>query len=163
MRRHHVLGNKTLISSSPELARFADRLIRIDSETRFRAFDKRGCKSGHLSRCSTLYREHLLTCSSLILLTTSVRGFNSSSFSKRSDAEYTAWMKSWFDPLFRVLKPDGSVYICGDWQTSASITAVAGERLIVRNRVTWEREKGRGSARNWKNCSEDIWFLHCVQ
>lgn len=28
----------------------------------------------------------------------------------------------------------------------------------VRNRVTWEREKGRGATSNWKNCSEDIWF-----
>jgi site-specific DNA-methyltransferase (adenine-specific) len=30
--------------------------------------------------------------------------------------------------------------------------------LKVQNRITWEREKGRGALRNWKNCSEDIWF-----
>ncbi|NQT02707.1 MAG: site-specific DNA-methyltransferase, partial [Planctomycetes bacterium] len=30
--------------------------------------------------------------------------------------------------------------------------------LKVRNRITWEREKGRGAKRNWKNASEDIWF-----
>lgn len=28
----------------------------------------------------------------------------------------------------------------------------------IRNRITWEREKGRGAKRNWKNASEDIWF-----
>ena len=28
----------------------------------------------------------------------------------------------------------------------------------MRNRITWEREKGRGSKTNWKNNSEDIWF-----
>ena len=28
----------------------------------------------------------------------------------------------------------------------------------VRNRITWQREKGRGASANWKNCSEDIWF-----
>ena len=28
----------------------------------------------------------------------------------------------------------------------------------MRNRITWEREKGRGSSSNWKNVSEDIWF-----
>ncbi len=28
----------------------------------------------------------------------------------------------------------------------------------MRNRITWEREKGRGAQTNWKNCSEDIWF-----
>jgi site-specific DNA-methyltransferase (adenine-specific) len=29
---------------------------------------------------------------------------------------------------------------------------------MVRNRITWEREKGRGASRNWKSCSEDVWF-----
>ena len=36
--------------------------------------------------------------------------------------------------------------------------AVAQKHFLVRNRITWEREKGRGSLSNWKNCSEDIWF-----
>jgi site-specific DNA-methyltransferase (adenine-specific) len=27
------------------------------------------------------------------------------------------------------------------------------------NRITWEREKGRGAKQNWKNASEDIWFF----
>ncbi len=31
--------------------------------------------------------------------------------------------------------------------------------MILRNRITWEREKGRGALQNWKNCSEDIWFF----
>jgi site-specific DNA-methyltransferase (adenine-specific) len=30
--------------------------------------------------------------------------------------------------------------------------------LCVRNRITWEREKGRGAKKNWKNNTEDIWF-----
>lgn len=30
--------------------------------------------------------------------------------------------------------------------------------LTVRNRITWQREKGRGAMRNWKNSMEDIWF-----
>ena len=32
------------------------------------------------------------------------------------------------------------------------------ERLIVRNRITWQREKGRGAKTNWKNGMEDIWY-----
>lgn len=28
----------------------------------------------------------------------------------------------------------------------------------VRNRITWQREKGRGAKANWKNATEDIWF-----
>ena len=30
--------------------------------------------------------------------------------------------------------------------------------FTVRNRITWQREKGRGALANWKNGMEDIWF-----
>jgi site-specific DNA-methyltransferase (adenine-specific) len=60
--------------------------------------------------------------------------------------------------LKRLLKPTATIYICGDWLTSASIFTVCSSHFVVRNRITWEREKGRGALRNWKNCSEDIWF-----
>ena len=61
-------------------------------------------------------------------------------------------------PLLKTLKPTASVYICGDWRPAAAIQRVAEKYLIVRNRITWEREKGRGAKSNWKNCSEDIWY-----
>jgi len=32
------------------------------------------------------------------------------------------------------------------------------ENVEVRNRITWQREKGRGAKSNWKNATEDIWF-----
>ena len=35
---------------------------------------------------------------------------------------------------------------------------VAEKYFKINNRITWEREKGRGAKSNWKNCSEDIWF-----
>ena len=38
---------------------------------------------------------------------------------------------------------------------------VLDKRFHVRNRITWEREKGRGAKSNWKNNSEDIWFCTC--
>jgi site-specific DNA-methyltransferase (adenine-specific) len=50
------------------------------------------------------------------------------------------------------------VYICGDWRSSAAIEHVASKYFIIRSRITWEREKGRGAKANWKNASEDIWF-----
>ena len=55
-------------------------------------------------------------------------------------------------------EPDASVYICADWRSSAAVHAVAERHLKVRNRITWEREKGRGARANWKNCAEDVWF-----
>lgn len=71
---------------------------------------------------------------------------------------YADWSKLWLAELHRILKPDGSLYVCSDWQSSSAVQAACEEYFIVQNRITWEREKGRGALRNWKNASEDIWF-----
>lgn len=84
--------------------------------------------------------------------------FGERSFTKKPVEQYTEWLAGVLDAFLPTVKPDGTVYICGDWHTSASIFAAASERLNVRNRITWEREKGRGAKTNWKNSSEDIWF-----
>lgn len=84
--------------------------------------------------------------------------FGNSSFTKKPVEQYTDWLRGVLDALLPTVKRNGTVYICGDWHTSASIFTAASERLNIRNRITWEREKGRGAKTNWKNSSEDIWF-----
>ena len=86
------------------------------------------------------------------------KSFNTNSFTGRSVSAYAEWMESWFPKLLRTLKPTASVYICADWRSSAAVQLVAEKHLKIRSRITWEREKGRGAKRNWKNCSEDVWF-----
>lgn len=86
------------------------------------------------------------------------KNFNGLKFERRSVEEYSAWLESAIVTLKPLLKPTASLYICGDWLSSASIFAVASNHFTVRNRITWEREKGRGARANWKNSSEDIWF-----
>ena len=86
------------------------------------------------------------------------KAFNATTFKERSLEQYQEWLESWLPRLLKTLKPTASVYICGDWRSAAAIHLVAEKYLIVRNRITWEREKGRGAKANWKNCSEDIWF-----
>ncbi|MBW4439811.1 MAG: site-specific DNA-methyltransferase [Plectolyngbya sp. WJT66-NPBG17] len=86
------------------------------------------------------------------------KNFNGLKFERRTVEAYTAWLDSAIVALKPLLKPTASIYICGDWLSSASIFTVASEHFIVRNRITWEREKGRGAKANWKNSSEDIWF-----
>jgi site-specific DNA-methyltransferase (adenine-specific) len=84
--------------------------------------------------------------------------FGDKLFVRKTVDDYTNWLGEVIDCLIPTLKPDASVYICSDWYTSSSVYSAAAERLFVRNRITWEREKGRGSKTNWKNSSEDIWF-----
>lgn len=86
------------------------------------------------------------------------KSFSTTLFRARPVSEYQAWVESWLPTLLKILKPTGSVYFCGDWRSSAAIHLVLDKHLMVRNRITWEREKGRGAKTNWKNCSEDIWF-----
>lgn len=85
--------------------------------------------------------------------------FNSSSFKEMSIGDYEEYIESWLPKLIPLLKPDASVYICGDWKSSSAIYNSGRKYFVVQNRITWEREKGRGAKSNWKNCSEDIWFF----
>lgn len=84
--------------------------------------------------------------------------FNGRTFAARSLDAYEEWLEGWLPQMTRLLKPNGSLYLCGDWRSSAAIQRAAQRHFIVRNRITWEREKGRGAKSNWKNAAEDIWF-----
>jgi adenine-specific DNA-methyltransferase len=84
--------------------------------------------------------------------------FGSKHFSRVPVDEYTAWLRTLFTVIKPILAPTATVYICGDWLSSASIFTAASQFFEIRNRITWEREKGRGALVNWKNASEDIWF-----
>jgi len=84
--------------------------------------------------------------------------FNSNSFKEIELSKYEQWIESWLNKLVSKLKDTASIYICGDWKSSPAIYNIAKKYFIIRNRITWEREKGRGAKTNWKNCSEDIWF-----
>ena len=86
------------------------------------------------------------------------KSFNGRKFSRRSVEDYSCYLEEIITNLKPLLKDTASVYICGDWHTSASIFEVASRHFTIRNRITWEREKGRGAKANWKNSSEDIWF-----
>jgi site-specific DNA-methyltransferase (adenine-specific) len=85
--------------------------------------------------------------------------FGENSFRQTSLEEYELWLDSWIKETIRLLKPSASVYICGDWRSSSAIQRIGTKYFTLRNRITWEREKGRGASRNWKNSAEDIWFF----
>lgn len=84
--------------------------------------------------------------------------FGAERFKSMSDGDYAEWLDAWLSKCVRLLKSEASIYICGDWKSSSAIQRVAERYFTVRNRITWEREKGRGALSNWKNSSEDIWF-----
>ena len=84
--------------------------------------------------------------------------FNKNTFSKKSKSDYENYSRKWLAMVAPILKSNGSIYICCDWETSIIIGNVLGEYFKIQNRITWQREKGRGAKANWKNGMEDIWF-----
>ena len=86
------------------------------------------------------------------------KNFNGKVFSARSEASYDAYLETWFPLVCKKLKDNGSLYICGDWKCTSSLQKAVEKELTILNRITWQREKGRGAKSNWKNGMEDIWF-----
>ena len=86
------------------------------------------------------------------------KDFHGKKFSSMKSDAYEDYLRSWFYKVCDKLAPNGTLYVCGDWKCSSSMQRVIEERLTVINRITWQREKGRGAKFNWKNAMEDIWF-----
>lgn len=84
--------------------------------------------------------------------------YDATEFKKRSDATYADWLEAWLPDLARALKTSGSIYVCSDWNSSSAMHMALKKYFVVRNRITWERDKGRGALKNWKNNCEDVWF-----
>lgn len=86
------------------------------------------------------------------------KNFNGMKFASRSQEGYDEYLATWFPAVCKKLKSNGSLYICGDWKCTSSLQSAVERELTVLNRITWQREKGRGAKSNWKNGMEDIWF-----
>ena len=86
------------------------------------------------------------------------KNFNGLVFQSTSNQEYIEYLRTWFYKVCDKLKPNGTLYMCGDWKCTSALQTVMDEKLTILNRITWQREKGRGAKNNWKNGMEDIWF-----
>ena len=86
------------------------------------------------------------------------KSYNGTTFSKKKSDQYEEYTRKWLKAVKPLLRENGSIYVCCDWETGIIIGRVLGEFFTVRNRITWQREKGRGASKNWKNGMEDIWF-----
>ncbi len=86
------------------------------------------------------------------------KDFNGKKFKKTTDDLYEEYTEAWIKQVLHVLKDNATVYVCCDWRSSPAIGKVLKKYFIIQNRITWQREKGRGALNNWKNGMEDIWF-----
>jgi site-specific DNA-methyltransferase (adenine-specific) len=155
--KHRAPRNRTLTLTSLEQQQLAGMLLRPPLTGELTSLVDRVVCADSLSLFSTLPRHF----ADLLILDPPYnlnKRFGTESFREMSLAEYEEWLEGWFVRLLPLLKPTASLYVCGDWKSSAAVQRVLDRHVIVRNRITWEREKGRGAKTNWKNASEDIWF-----
>ena len=86
------------------------------------------------------------------------KNYNGHLFKEKDRDKYQDWFSSVLRLVKPLLKPAATIYVCADWKTSVLIAPILEQEFYIRNRISWEREKGRGARRNWKNNTEDIWF-----
>lgn len=86
------------------------------------------------------------------------KNYHGNIFTEKNTSIYEEYTIKWIEKVKDKLKPEGSIYVCCDWKSSLVIGPVLSKYFNIKNRITWEREKGRGSKTNWKNSLEDIWY-----
>ena len=86
------------------------------------------------------------------------KDFNGNGFKKTDNESYADYTEKWIEAVRPKLKKTASVYVCSDWKSSIVIGEILEKHFVLRNRITWQREKGRGAAKNWKNSMEDVFF-----
>ena len=69
------------------------------------------------------------------------KSFGDSAFHRISEDDYYKYTLAWLSKLRPLMKENASIYVCCDWGSSAAISAALSEFFIVRNRITWQREK----------------------
>ena len=158
MARAKADRNKTIDTPLSEGLPFLERCITITEKQRDLKFVTDKIIIGDMLAVSPLLPEKsvdLIVADPPYNLT---KSFNGRTFAKRSDSAYETYTRQWLAAVKPLLKETGSIYVCCDWESSLVIGRVLGEFFHVRNRITWQREKGRGAKVNWKNAMEDIWF-----
>jgi site-specific DNA-methyltransferase (adenine-specific) len=149
--------NRTLTLTDDDASRLRPALLHLDApEPLVAVLDQVVCQD---MAAASVYLP--AACADVLLLDPPYnldKTFGSERFRQRSRVTYVAWAQGWLPPLLRLLKPTASVYVCGDWRTSAALYPLLERHFVVRNRITWERDKGRGARTNWKQNAEDIWF-----
>ncbi|MDO4583226.1 MAG: site-specific DNA-methyltransferase [Planctomycetia bacterium] len=157
MTTERARQNRTLICTDEEVNRYVLQSSPLSAPTTLENLQNRVFCQDSLEAVSFFPKKFvdLLILDPPYNLTKEYHGF---SFRAQKTGEYQAWFLEMLRRMLPCLKETATIYVCSDWRTSTLIFPLLEDFFYVRNRITWEREKGRGARRNWKNNAEDIWF-----
>ncbi len=149
--------NRTLTCSLDELDELAQTIVQIDHPVSLEDINRQLIHGDFFEVAPHLPTQFI----DLLILDPPYnlnKNFNGTNFRKLDGDQYRVWFQRVIRLLVPMMKANATAYVCSDWKTSTLIFSVLEESFFVQNRITWEREKGRGAKRNWKNNTEDIWF-----
>lgn len=150
--------NKTIDLSIEEGQQYLDRCIAIDAPQAFCGTVENKTIWGDAFEVMPFLPANMVDLAIVDPPYNLTKEYHGTVFAKRSNADYEAYTRRWLTMIEPLIKDNGSIYVCCDWETSLIIGRVLGDFFKVRSRITWQREKGRGASANWKNGMEDIWF-----
>ncbi len=161
--------NKTIILSDSEREVLSQRLLHVDKPQQYDSVKNK------IICGDTLEIAKLLPSGFVDLMIADppynlYKNYNGNTFNELSERSYVEYTEKWVSEMLPLLKNDASIYVCCDWKSSQAVYSVLSKYFNIQNRITWQREKGRGASKNWKNGMEDIWFatvstsllMHCI-
>ncbi len=149
--------NRTLTCAPKELVELSDAILRVENSAGLEDIAGQFI-GGDFFKVAAYLPKHFIDLLIIDPPYNLTKDFNGNRFRRLDDHGYISWFRRVIECLAPMMKPNATIYVCADWNTSMLMLPVLEERFFVRNRITWEREKGRGAKRNWKNNTEDIWF-----
>ncbi len=60
----------------------------------------------------------------------------------RTASDFLAWLDTALEQFARILKPNGSLYLCASPRMAARVEVLIGERFNVLNHIVWKKEGG---------------------
>lgn len=150
--------NKTISLTQKEQEFYKNQLLYLDNKVTIDFITNQIILDDSLRALSFLPEDQFIDCVVADPPYNRNKKYGDKKFTQKTNEGYFNFIDTWCRLLLPRLKPTATLYVCSDWQSSSVIQNVLEQYFIVRNRITWEREKGRGSNTNWKNTSEDIWF-----
>ncbi|WP_300758414.1 site-specific DNA-methyltransferase [uncultured Brachyspira sp.] len=157
MKRNRSSKNKTIILDENDAEKFSQRLISLKEKTSLDSILNKTIYNDFFESINYL-PDNFIDLAIIDPPYNLNKDFGNLNFRKKSDNDYSQYIDSFISLIIPHLKKTASIYVCCDLFSSSAVYDVLSKYFIVRNRITWQREKGRGAQFNWKNALEDIWF-----
>ncbi|MDR3227712.1 MAG: site-specific DNA-methyltransferase [Prevotellaceae bacterium] len=157
MNEKRAKRNRTITLTTDEIALYSNNLLHLNTPAKVKDITNKTIHGDFMDAAKYFPKKFI----DLLIIDPPYnlnKTFADKKFKQLSYAKYVDYVESWFCLLLPMLKKTASIYVCCDWKSAQAIFEVLTKHTIIRNRITWQREKGRGAKMNWKNCVEDIWF-----